>query len=318
MARALTAAEKNFEVNQGKLQRDMLARRVGRFGLLLTPIVSYFFLWAPIVVLIIFSFNNSNSVSVWQGLTGKWYANIFNSMIGANTEASSFRTELLLQSLKNSVIVGVISTLIATALGTTFALAVARGNFPGKKIFDALFYLPVVIPEITQAVSLAVFFGLMFRFASRLTCGDPSLEEALATCLEPKSGFATIIIGHVAFSISFVAIVVRARLATMDPTLEEAANDLGANHFQTFWRITFPILAPGIVAGALLALTLSLDDFVVTFFNSGIGTTTLPLFVYGLLKQRVSPEINAISTLMILVSVVLVGASLVLQNRSAK
>ena len=306
MARALTTVERNFEVNQGKLQRDMLARRLGRFGMILTPIISYFFLWAPIVVLIVFSFNNSNSVSVWQGFTGKWYANIFNSIIGANTEASSFRTELLLQSLRNSIIVGVISTLIATALGTTFALAVTRGNFPGKKIFDALFYLPVVIPEITQAVSLAVFFAAVFDFWQTIT-GQRAVP-----------GFGTIIIGHVAFSVSFVAIVVRARLATMDPTLEEAANDLGANHFQTFWRITFPILAPGIIAGALLALTLSLDDFVVTFFNSGIGTTTLPLFVYGLLKQRVSPEINAISTIMILVSVLLVGASLILQNRSTK
>jgi spermidine/putrescine transport system permease protein len=306
MARALTTTEKNFEVNQGKLQRDMLTRRVGRFGLVLTPIISYFFLWAPIVVLIVFSFNNSNSVSVWQGLTGKWYQGIWNAVVGIEAEGSSFRTELLLQSVRNSLIVGVISTIITTILGTTFALAVARGNFPGKKIFDALFYLPVVIPEITQAVSLAVFFAAIFDFWQTIT-GQRAVP-----------GFGTIIIGHVAFSVSFVAIVVRARLATMDPTLEEAANDLGANHFQTFWRVTFPILAPGIVAGALLALTLSLDDFVVTFFNSGIGTTTLPLFVYGLLKQRVSPEINAISTIMILVSVVLVGASLLLQNRSAK
>jgi spermidine/putrescine transport system permease protein len=284
----------------------MLTRRVGRFGLVLTPIVSYFFLWAPIVVLIVFSFNNSSSVSVWQGFTGKWYQGIWNTMFGLETEGSSFRTELLLQSVRNSIIVGVISTIITTILGTTFAIAVARGNFPGKKIFDALFYLPVVIPEITQAVSLAVFFSAIFDFW-QTTTGQRAVP-----------GFGTIIIGHVAFSVSFVAIVVRARLATMDPTLEEAANDLGANHFQTFWRITFPILAPGIIAGALLALTLSLDDFVVTFFNSGIGTTTLPLFVYGLLKQRVSPEINAISTLMILVSVVLVGASLILQNRNAK
>jgi spermidine/putrescine transport system permease protein len=306
MARALTTAEKNFEVNQGKLQRDMVTRRVGRFSLLLTPIVAYFFLWAPIVVLIVFSFNNSNSVSVWQGFTGKWYQGIWNTIFGLEVEGSSFRTELLLQSLRNSIIVGVISTIITTILGTTFAIAVARGNFPGKKIFDALFYLPVVIPEITQAVSLAVFFSAIFDFW-QTTTGQRAVP-----------GFGTIIVGHVAFSVSFVAIVVRARLATMDPTLEEAANDLGANHFQTFWRITFPILAPGIIAGALLALTLSLDDFVVTFFNSGIGTTTLPLFVYGLLKQRVSPEINAISTLMILVSVVLVGASLILQNRNTR
>lgn len=313
-----TPVERNFEIDQGKLRNDMVIRKVGRFFTTLTPIAAYFFLWAPILVLIIFSFNNSSSVSTWEGFTGKWYQGIWNSIIGANSESSSFRTELLLTSLKNSLIVGFFSTIFATALGTTFAIAVTRGNFPGKKIFDALFYLPVVIPEITQAVSLAVFFSMIFRFISRLTCGDPSLDEPLASCFEPKSGFATIIIGHVAFSVSFVAIVVRARLATMDPTLEEAANDLGANHFQTFWRVTFPILFPGILSGALLALTLSLDDFVVTFFNSGIGTTTLPLFVYGLLKQRVSPEINAISTIMIIVSTILVGLSLLLQNRSTR
>jgi spermidine/putrescine transport system permease protein len=307
--------ERNFEIDKSKLRGDMTIRRLGKVFTVLTPIFSYFFLWAPIVVLIVFSFNNSSSVSTWEGLTGKWYQGIWNSMIGANSEGSSFRTELLLASVKNSLIVGFFSTIIATALGTTFALAVARGNFPGKKLFDAMFYLPVVIPEITQAVSLAVFFSMIFRFISRMTCGDPSLDEPLASCLEPKSGFATIIVGHVAFSVSFV---VRARLATMDPTLEEAANDLGANHFQTFWRITFPILFPGILSGALLALTLSLDDFVVTFFNSGIGTTTLPLFVYGLLKQRVSPEINAISTIMIIVSTILVGLSLLLQSRSTR
>ena len=297
-----TPIERNFEIDQSKLRNDMAIRKVGRFFSTLTPIAAYFFLWAPILVLVIFSFNNSSSVSTWEGFTGKWYQGIWNSIIGVNTEGLSFRTELMLSSLKNSLIVGFFSTIIATALGTTFAIAVTRGNFPGKKVFDALFYLPVVIPEITQAVSLAVFFSMIFRFISRLSCGDPSLDESLASCFEPKSGFATIIIGHVAFSVSFVAIVVRARLATMDPTLEEAANDLGANHFQTFWRVTFPILFPGILSGALLALTFSLDDFVVTFFNSGIGTTTLPLFVYGLLKQRVSPEINAISTIMIVVS----------------
>lgn len=314
----MQAPTRNFEIDQRKLQGDMAIRKLGKLFTILTPAASYFFLWAPIVVLIVFSFNNSSSVSTWEGFTGKWYQGIWNSIIGANTESSSFRTELLLASLRNSLIVGFFTTIIATVLGTTFALAVARGNFPGKKVFDALFYLPVVIPEITQAVSLAVFFSMIFRFVSRLTCGDDSLAEPLATCLQPKSGFVTIIIGHVAFSVSFVAIVVRARLATMDPTLEEAANDLGANHFQTFWRVTFPILFPGILSGALLALTLSLDDFVVTFFNSGIGTTTLPLFVYGLLKQRVSPEINAISTVMIVVSTILVGVSLILQNRSTR
>jgi spermidine/putrescine transport system permease protein len=166
--------------------------------------------------------------------------------------------------------------------------------------------LPVVIPEITQGVSLAIFFKIVFDF----------LEGASGNRLQP--GFGTIIIGHVVFNISYVAIVVRSRMANMNPRLEEAAQDLGANHWQTFYRITLPLIMPGVIAGALLAFTLSLDDFVVTFFTSGVGTTTLPIFVYGLLKVAVTPEVNAISTLMLIASTVLVGFSLMLQNRSAR
>ncbi|MBX3145108.1 MAG: ABC transporter permease subunit, partial [Trueperaceae bacterium] len=154
--------------------------------------------------------------------------------------------------------------------------------------------------------ALAVFFNLVFE----------GVQSLLGVRWVP--GFATIIIAHVAFNISFVAIVVRARLATMDPTLEEAAGDLGANPMVAFWKVTFPILMPGVLAGGLLAFTLSLDDFVVTFFNAGVGTTTLPLYVYGMLKQRVPPEINAISTLMIAASIALVGASLIFQRSEAR
>ena len=156
-----------------------------------------------------------------------------------------------------------------------------------------------------MGVSLAVFFRIVFELVLQ------------TTGVRLVSGFGTIVIAHVAFNVAYVAIVVRARLATMDPTLEEAARDLGADEVQTFWRVTFPMLAPGVLAAALLAFTLSLDDFVVTFFTSGVGTTTLPMFVYGLLKQRVPPEINAVSTLMILASLLLVGASLLLQRRGA-
>ena len=170
-------------------------------------------------------------------------------------------------------------------------------------MFNALFYLPVIIPDITQGVALAVFFNTFFALVQNLFG------------VRLVSGFATIIIAHIAFNIAYVAVVVRARLATMDSTLEEAARDLGANHLQTFWNITFPALVPGILGGALLAFTISLDDFVVTFFTAGVGTTTLPLFVYGLLKQRVPPEINAVSALMIAVSILLVGVSLVMQRR---
>ncbi|HEX7040257.1 MAG TPA: ABC transporter permease [Trueperaceae bacterium] len=289
----------------GRLRRDLALRRLGRALLWLSPFVVYLFLWAPILVLVVFSFNDGASVSVWNGFTTRWYENIINNTITAGTESARFQTGLLLRSVRNSLFVATVATLVATALGTMLALALTRGRFPGRRALDSLFYLPVVIPDITQGVSLAVFFNLVFEAAQR----------TLGVRLVP--GFGTIIIAHIAFNVSYVLIVVRARLATMDPTLEEAARDLGANHRQTFWRVTFPILMPGILAGALLAFTLSLDDFVITFFNAGVGTTTLPLFVYGMLKQRVPPEINAISTLMIAASIVLVGASLLLQRRSS-
>ena len=130
-------------------------------------------------------------------------------------------------------------------------------------------------------------------------------------------GFHTIIIGHVAFNISYVAIVVRARLADMNPRLEEAARDLGANEWRTFWNITFPLILPGVIAGSLLAFTLSLDDYVITFFTQGVGTTTLPIFVYGLLKLSITPEINAISTVIMVISTILIGISMLLQGRNA-
>lgn len=291
------------ELRKGRIRRDLAVRRTGRVGVWLSPIVVYLFLWIPILVLVAFSFNDSSSISVWRGFTTRWYENIFNNTITAGTEAARFQTGLLLKALRNSVVVAGIATLISTALGTMLALAIARGRFPGRRLLDSVLYLPVVIPDITQGVSLAIFFNIVFAFA----------QQAFGVRWTP--GFATIIIAHVAFNISYVAIVVRARLAGMDPRLEEAGRDLGANPFQTFWRITFPNLFPGVLAGALLAFTLSLDDFVITFFNAGVGTTTLPLFVYGMLKQRVPPEINAISALMILASILLVGGSLILQQR---
>ena len=289
-----------------KLRRDLAVRRVGRALLWLNPFVTYFFLWAPIVVLIVFSFNAGVSVSRWSGFSLEWYRNIIANTISVDSIATNFQTGLLLASVRNSLIVAGSATVISSIIGTMFALAVARGRFPGRKIFDALFYLPVVIPDITLGVALAVFFRIVFEYWQTIS-GQRLLP-----------GFGTIIIAHVAFNISYVAIVVRSRLASMDATLEEAASDLGANRLQAFLRITFPILLPGILAGGLLAFTLSLDDFVVTFFTSGVGTTTLPLYVYGLLKQRVPPEINAISTLMITVSIVLVGVSLALQQRGAR
>ena len=224
-----------MRIDEGKLRRDLFVRKVGKVGLFVTPFASYFFLWAPIVVLIVFSFNDSPSVSVWRGFTWRWYENIF----AAGSGGASFTTAKLIESLGNSLIVAFSASFIATVIGTMLALAIHRGNFPGKSVVDALLYVPVVIPEITQGVSLAIFFSIVFDYLQNVTGGE-----------RLSLGFGTIIIAHVAFNISYVVIVVRARLATMSSNFEEAANDLGANHFQTFWRITFPLLLPGIMAGA--------------------------------------------------------------------
>lgn len=291
-----------LRVDERKLEQDLLLRKVGKIGMALNPIFVYFFLWAPILLLILFSFNDSRSLGTWRGFTLQWYQNIFNDVVGSEAR---FSTGLMLNSLGNSVIVGIAATVIATSIGTAVALSLARGNYPGKRFVDSLLYLPVVIPEITQGISLLIFFNLVFDFVGNLTG------------TRGQFGFPTIIVGHVAFNVSYVAIVVRARLADMNPKLEEAARDLGANEWTTFWRITFPLILPGVISGALLAFTLSLDDFVITFFTSGVGTTTLPVFVYGLLKLSVTPEINAISTLILVVSTVLIGISLLLQGRNA-
>jgi spermidine/putrescine transport system permease protein len=174
-----------------------------------------------------------------------------------------------------------------------------------KTAIELLLYLPVVIPEITMGLSLLLFFSQIFNVVRQVTGAPVGLS------------LFTVIVGHVVFCMPFVAIVVRARLAGMSPSLEEAARDLGANEWKTFRLITLPILMPGILAGALLAFTLSLDDFVVTLFTSGPGGTTLPLFVYGMIKFQVTPDINAISTLIVIVSMSLVLFSVLMQNRRA-
>ena len=289
-------------INEGAIGRNRVIRRLGSAGLWLNPIFAYFFLWAPILILVLFSFNQSRSVASFTGFTLKWYSNILNNVMGAE---SAFSTEIMLNAFRNSLFVGTVATAISTGLGTMIALAMARGRFRGKRLLDGLLFLPVVIPEITQAISLAIFFKVVFDWVA-LISGERVFP-----------GFHTIIAAHVTFNISYVAIVVRARLADMNPQLEEAANDLGANPWQTFWRVTFPLILPGVISGALLAFTLSLDDFVITFFTSGVGTSTLPVFVYGLLKLTVTPEVNAISTIMMVLSTILIGVSLAMQGRNA-
>jgi spermidine/putrescine transport system permease protein len=306
--------------DKAAIDRDMLLRKLGTIGLYLNPVFSYFFLWAPIVILVIFSFNESRSVSVFTGATTKWYQNLFSGVVGTEV---NFTTGELLESLQNSLWVAFAATIASTIFGTMVALGLSRSNFPGKRILDGIMLLPVVIPEITQGFSLAIFFNMLWDWASAIA-GHRVVPAPVLVNIPLldfhfmfNMAFFPIIIGHIAFNISFVAIVVRARLADMNPRYEEAARDLGANNWQTFWKVTFPLIFPGIIAGALLAFTLSLDDYVITLFTSGVGTTTLPIFVYGLLKLSVTPEINAISTLLLVFSTILIGISLALQGRNA-
>lgn len=288
-----------------RLRRDYALRYTGQAVLQLVPVISYFFLWLPIVVLIVFSFNDSRSVATWHGFTTDWYDNIINNAVGSDAK---FSTEQMLQSLANSMRVAVPATIIATILGTVTAISLVRGTYRGKRWLQALLYLPVAIPEIALGIALLVFFNRSFNYINNYLDGRFTLNV----------GLTTMVIAHVTFSISYVAIVVSARLANMNKYLEEAAQDLGANNWRTFWRVTFPLALPGIVAGALLVFTMSLDDYVISFFTKGVGTTTLTIYVYGLLKRSITPEINAMSTLMIVASAILVSLSLFLQRRDAR
>lgn len=266
-----------------KARKGTKKRRRGRWlNRLLSAhgVLGYLFLYLPIVILVVFSFNASRySSSAWRGFTLRWYGVLFqNQAIGA--------------ALRNTLTVAGASTLISTVFGTMVALAMERFDFRGKLIVDGILYLPIIIPDIAMAVMLLLFFVLA----------------------RVGLGLVTIIISHVAFNISFVAVVVRARLAYFDITLEEAARDLYANEWQTFRRVTLPLILPGVLGGALLAFTLSVDDFVITFFTAGPGSTTLPLRIYGMVKLGVTPEINALSSMMLIASMILVMLSLLLRK----
>ena len=248
-------------------------KRVG-WPLWIISALLYVFLYAPIVVVIVFSFNAARYGGPWAGFTTKWYGVLLDS------------PEKLLAA-KNTFILAFVSTAIATVAGTLLGYGLSRYNFPGKKLFSWLMYIPVVIPDIVMAVAMLMFYALV--------------RDSLGLF---ELGMTTMVLSHVTFQIPFVAIVVRSRLVGMDPAIEEAAHDLGATSWQTFWHVTFPLILPAVVAGAMLAFTLSLDDFVVSFFTTGPGATTLPILIYSSVKRGITPDINALSTLIVLVSVI--------------
>jgi len=252
----------------------------------------YVFLYAPIAILVIFSFTKDGFGVRWTGFTLKWYQRLFDD-------------ERMMAAALNTLWVALLATIVSTILGTLLALAMERYRFRGRAGLDALLYLPIVIPEIVMALALLAFFSFSF-----------GIVEALFG-VQLRMNIWTVICSHVAFCVSFVVVVVRASLKGFDVRLEEAAADLGADPTTIFWRVTLPLIMPGVIGGALLAFTLSLDDFIISFFTIGPGTNLLPIEVYGRVKRAITPQINAISTLMLLLSMLLVFLSQFVQRRRA-
>jgi len=274
-------------------QQVRLTTRIGNWLLGTNAALVFGFLYLPVAILIIFSFNNTQSIALFTGFSTEWYTALANN-------------EELLDAARNSLLVGLITTIAATIIGTLTALAMDRYRFKLRTTFDANLYLPIVIPEIVLGIALLLFFNQALF---------PFMENVFG--IKASTGLHTITISHIAFDIPFVYVIVRARLADFDKTLEEAAADLGADEWNTFQRVTLPLLMPGIIGGALMAFTLSLDDYLITAFTKGIRDQTMPLYIYSLVRRGVTPEINALSTAMLIGSIGLVGLSLTAQNGGA-
>ncbi len=244
----------------------------------------YVFLFAPILILIIFSFNDAKDVFAWEGFTLKWYPELFND-------------RNLMHGLYITLQVAAISVVVTTMLGTLLGLGLARlRSSSGAAATDALILLPMVTPEVVIGISLLLFFAIVFN------ANGSVLQIAVA---------------HIAFSISYVAIIVRARAVSLDPRMEEAARDLGATPVTAFLHVTLPLLAPAVAAGALISFALSFDDLIITSFNAGVGSSTLPLYIYSRIRFGITPEINAISTIVVVsTGVVILGATWYTSRRS--
>lgn len=229
----------------------------------------FLFLYLPIFVLIVFSFNDTKLNILFEGFTLKWYSTMLEN-----------RT--LLEAFKNTLIVAATSTLISTVIGTISAFGLSRYDFKGKKLINSLIYIPIVMPEIVLGISLLSIYTLMHL----------------------ELGMVTLILAHITFSIPYVLVSVRSTLEGMNPYLEEASSDLGASGLQTFFRVTLPSIAPGIFSGAMLVFTLSMDDVVISYFTAGPDAVTLPQYIYSMIKSGISPDVNALFSLMLLVTMI--------------
>ena len=233
----------------------------------------YAFLYVPLAVVVLFSFNDSLLNAQWVGFTTRWYSKLINN-------------DEMLRAAVNSLFIALAASSVATVLGTMAGIAMQRWPHGLTRFLPFLVLTPVAMPEILLGVSLLLFFRQV---------------------LDLTLGLFSILVAHITFSLGFVAIIVRARLAGMDESIFEAARDLGASPWRTFRHVTFPLILPGILAGFLMSFTLSIDDFVITFFVAGVGVTTLPLQIYSMIKVAVSPEVNAVSTLLMALTLTLIA-----------
>jgi len=260
-----------------------------RLSLRLVFLVALLFLYAPILTLIAFSFNDSRRNIVWRGFTMKYYE-------------KALKNDGLIEAFVNSLTIAFISTLIAVLLGAMVAVLLWRFRFPAKAPYEGAMALPIVIPEICMGVAMLAFFS----------------RTGWPTDLPWPLNLGSITIAHVSFSFPFAAMVIRARLVNFNRELEEAAKDLGASEWETFRDVLIPYMKPGLVAGGLLAFTLSLDDFVITFFTSGPDTVTFPVKVYSMVRFSVTPEVNAASAVLIVITIALTATAMWLQNRTQR
>ncbi|MBQ6539003.1 MAG: ABC transporter permease [Bacilli bacterium] len=228
------------------------------------------FLYFPIFVLVLFSFNKSSLNIRWEGFTFYWYKELFS-----NTE--------LLEAFFNTMLVGITSTVVSVIIGTISAVALYKYSFRFKTLINSLLYIPIVIPEVVLGISLLSIY----------------------TLFKMELGMGSLILSHIAFSIPFVVINVRSALAQTNPHLEEAAHDLGAGRLTTFFQVLLPTIMPGVKSGALLAFTLSLDDVIISYFTAGPGSNTLPLKIFSMIKTGITPDVNALSTLMLMTTLVI-------------
>jgi spermidine/putrescine transport system permease protein len=252
-------------------------------------------LYGPLILILIYSFNaNAVNMAIWQGATLDWYRQLFG--LRTNLASDTFyieSTDELLAALWNSVRVALSASLASTAIGTAAALALARYTFVGRRFYQGLMIMPMIMPDIVLGIALLIFFvGIGF-----------------------KLGLLSIVVGHCTFLASYVFIVVSARLAGMDTTLEDASADLGAGPWTTFRRVTLPLIMPGVVGGFLLAFIISLNDVVITYFIAGVDAQTLPLFILGMMRRGIKPEINALAVMLLAFTFLIAALGLYLRGR---